>query len=147
MKTFATALFVAAATAGPAIPASKVCITNDAGFVMNYWFDDVITGEKSASTDNYDIDQTKCLAIADAIPDVTEGSLILTYTKAILGETQTVDTAITYSASAPVASYNCTGTTLDYSCKLNGEADESDEAIARLGAEYATLFFHFYPSE
>merc|ERR1712032_185591 len=96
MKTIAAALVIAAAQAGSAIPASKVCINNDAGFVMNFYFDDILTGEKSARTDNYDIDQNRCMSIADAIKDVKENDVILTYTKAILGETQTVDTAVVY---------------------------------------------------
>lgn len=59
MKTFATSLLIAVAQAGPdgaAIPASKVCITNSAGFVLNWYLDDMVTGEKSHTTDNYPID-------------------------------------------------------------------------------------------
>ena len=85
MKTIAAALLVAASQAGAAVPASKVCITNNAGFVMHYYFDDVVTGELSHSTDNYDIDQTTCLSIADAIADVKENDVILTYVKAVAG--------------------------------------------------------------
>ena len=137
MKTIAASLLIAAAQAGAAVPASKVCISNSAGFVMNFYFDDILTGEKSARTDNYDIDQTKCLGIADAIKDVKENDVILTYTKAILGETQTVDTAIQYSADAGTVSYTCTGTTLNYDCKLNGE-----EALAQKIAVFFTQFAH-----
>ena len=70
MKTIAATLLVAAVQAGAAVPASEVCISNDAGFVMSYYFDDVVTGETSAHTDTYPIDQTKCAKVADYISDV-----------------------------------------------------------------------------
>merc|ERR1712032_97142 len=123
MKTIAAALVIAAAQAGSAIPASKVCINNDAGFVMYFYFDDIVSGAKSADTDHYPIDQEKCLDIATALPQAQENDVILTYVKAILGATQTVGSAIVYHPDAPVASYTCTGTTFDYSCKLNGEVN------------------------
>ena len=57
MKTFATALLLVSATqAGAAVKSSEVCVNNDAGFVLNFYFDDIITGEKSHATDNYPID-------------------------------------------------------------------------------------------
>ena len=134
-------LFAAASAAGVvpehirggAIAASKVCVDNSAGFVLNFWFDDLVTGDKSAPTENYPIDQYKCLSIGDALPETQTGDLIMTYVKAVLGTTRSVDTAITYDATAPTATFTCTGTTLDYSCRLNGE--EMDAA-----KEYANFF-------
>ena len=56
MKTIAAALLIAAAQAGAAVPASKICVTNSAGFVLNWYIDDIVTGEKSHETGNYPID-------------------------------------------------------------------------------------------
>ena len=140
MKTIAATLLVAAVQAGAAVPASKVCITNSAGFVLNWYMDDIVTGEKSASTGNYPIDQTQCNDIADMISDVKENDVIFTYVKAILGETQTVDSALIYSADAPTITYTCTGTTLDFNCNLNGE-DYTDEKYARDIARYISELF------
>ena len=61
-----------------AVKASQVCVDNDAGFVLNFYFDDLVTGDVSAHTDNYPIDQYKCLSIADALPETKEGDIIMT---------------------------------------------------------------------
>ena len=129
MKTFAAALLFLGAQAGPAVHSSEVCVTNSAGFVMDFYFNDLVTGEKSSATDRYPIDQTKCVHISKVLGDVKEGDLIMTYVKAIAGTTNSVSTAVVYDASAPAITFTCTGTTLNYSCPMNGE-DEA-EKIAR----------------
>ena len=48
MYKFAAAIGLA--TAGKAVPGSKVCVNNDAGFVMNYHLTDLITGNESPNT-------------------------------------------------------------------------------------------------
>ena len=151
MKTFLSLLLAAANAKGVvpdhltqgAVKASKVCVDNDAGFVLDFWFDDLVTGTKSAPTDTYPIDQYKCLSIADALPATTEGDLIMTYVKAIAGTTRSVDTAIDFDSSAPTVTFTCTGTTLDYSCKLNGE----DQMIAKYYAKLFKLFFHDFDGD
>ena len=134
MKTFAAALFVVAAQAGAAVPASKVCVANEAGFVLKWFLDDIVTGEKSAETDHYPIDQTKCASVADMIKDVKENDVIQPYVDAVWGETQSTDSAIIYKADAGTVTFNCTGTTLNYSCKLNGQ-DTADEKFANFIAK------------
>ena len=111
-----------------AVKASQVCVNNSAGFVLNFYFDNLISGDKSASTDDYPIDQYKCLSIADALPETTEGDIIMTYVKAIAGVTNSVETAIKYDSTAQTATFTCKGTTLSYSCELNGDGkSESKE--------------------
>ena len=149
MKTIAAALLIAATQAGAAVPASKICITNSAGFVLNWYLDDIVTGENSATTDNYPIDQTQCDSVSSMIADVQENDVILTYVKAILGTTNSVDSAILYSASAPTVTFTCTGTTLDFSCKLNGEDQIpiDEEIYARtLAADFAQIFHGVDPA-
>ena len=104
-----------------AVQADKVCVANSAGFVLGFFFDDLVTGDEGRESDAYPIDQTKCMSIADNISSVTEGDMVLLEVHAHLGETQAADTALIYTPGAPTVTYTCTGTTLDFSCKLNGE--------------------------
>ena len=126
MKTIVAALLIAATQAGAAVKTSKVCVTNSAGFVLRWYLDDIITGEKSADTDHYPIDQTECRGVADMIKDVKEGDILMTYVDATAGTTNSVDSAIIYTADAPAVTFTCRGTTLNFSCDLNGE-DEVQE--------------------
>ena len=129
MKTIAAALLIAAAQAGAAVPASKICVTNSAGFVLNWYIDDIVTGEKSHETDNYPIDQTQCHGIADMLPDVQESEVLETYVKAVWGTTNPVSSAIIYKADAPAVTFTCTGTTLNFSCNLNGQDEVAFEDL------------------
>jgi hypothetical protein len=47
---------LAGVQAGPAVTASKICVNNDAGFVMYWWQYDLNTGARSDSTEHYPID-------------------------------------------------------------------------------------------
>ena len=59
--------------------------------------------------------------IAEVVPDVTEGDIILTNVNAVLGLHEQAQSAIIYQAdSGATATYTCTGSTLDYACALNG---------------------------
>ena len=87
MKTIAAALLIATAQAGAAIQASKVCINNDAGFVLDWYMENVMTGEKSTTTDRYPIDQTECNAVTDLLKDAQDGDIVEIFVKAILGTT------------------------------------------------------------
>ena len=120
MKSFVPALLAATAAAGPAVYGTTVCISNMAGFDLHWWMMDLNNGNASASSDNYPIDKTRCMSISISGENV--GDFIETYVHADGGVTQNVDTPIIYQASPPITvSYSCTGATLTYSCKLNGE--------------------------
>ena len=67
----------------------------------------------------------------------------MTYVKAVLGTTRSVDTAIQYHSSAPTVTFTCTGTTLDYSCKMNGE----DMLLAKEYANFFKMVFHDFGPE
>ena len=120
MRTFAAALLTASAYAGSATKASKVCIANQAGFVMDWWFDDLITGTISADSPSYPIDQTKCMDVA--LNGLNEGDFLEVYIHAHVGATKTASSAIIYQSSPAItASFTCKGTTFNYSCTLNGQ--------------------------
>ena len=108
------------AVAGPAPKGSKICISNMAGFVMHWHTNDLVTGESSPETDHYPIDKIKCQDITE-IPNVEEGDLVMAHVKAVAGVDHDVDHAVIYDASAGTISFSCTGATLTYSCKMNGQ--------------------------
>ena len=125
MKTFAAALLAATAFAAPrgaASYANKVCVSNQAGFVMDWWMDDLITGSTSSDSPSYPIDQTKCMDILTTTSGINEGDFLEVYIHAHVGATKTASSAIIYQASPPItASFTCKGTTLNFSCNLNGQ--------------------------
>ena len=121
MRTIAAALFAATAYAGAASVANKICVANQAGFVMDWWMDDLISGTSSADSPSYPIDQTKCMNVA--LNGLAEGDFIEVYIHAHVGATKTASSAIIYQASPAItASFTCKGTTFNFSCNLNGQA-------------------------
>ena len=67
--------------------------------------------------------------ITKNLPDVKEGDVVMTYVKAIAGTTNSVDSAVIYDSTAPAVTFTCTGTTLNFSCKRNGEEEEEERAM------------------
>ena len=130
MKTIAAAILAATAVAadlpmpqGAASMATKVCVANQAGFVMDWWMDDLITGQTSTDSDSYPIDKTKCMDILTTNAGVQEGDFLEIYVHAHLGKTNPCTSAIIYSSTYPItATFTCKGTTLNYHCDLNGQA-------------------------
>ena len=122
MKTFiASALVAGLASAGAAVHGNKVCVANMAGFDLHWWSTDLNLGENTATSKDYPIDQTVCQTIS--VSGIAEGDFIETYIHADGGVTQAVDSAIIYQSSPAITvSYTCTGATLTYNCRLNGEA-------------------------
>ena len=108
------------AQAGAAVYGNKICVSNMAGFVMKWHQIDMMTAYESSWTDTYPIDQMKCQDMT-AIPDIHNGSLVDIEVKAILGSTKKGSSAVVYDDTQNVTiTFSCTGTTLNYSCKVNG---------------------------
>ena len=121
MKSFIAALLAASVSAAPAVYGNQVCVTNSAGFDLHWWMQDLNSGYLSADSQSYPIDKTRCMPIA--IMNLQASDFIETYVHADGGVTQSVDAAIIYLASPSITvSYTCTGATLTYNCRLNGEA-------------------------
>ena len=121
MRTIAAALLAASAYAGSATYANKVCIANQAGFVLDWWVADLITGTNGADSPSYPIDQTKCMDIS--VSGLNEGDFLEVYVHAHVGATKTASSAVIYQSSPAItASYTCKGTTFSFSCNLNGQA-------------------------
>ena len=97
--------------------ASRVCVRNEAGFVLNWQFKDKYSKERSDFTDTYPIGQTKCMNIDDALPKVKEGEQIQTFVHASGGDTNKVEHLIVYTGEeVATINYTCKGTTLNFSC-------------------------------
>ena len=60
----------------------------------------------------------KCLEL-NTIPDITAGDIVMCIVHADAGETKDCADAVMYTVGDETATFTCTGTTLDYSCKLN----------------------------
>jgi len=109
---------------------SQVCIMNHAGFVMWYEMENQRTASWVDHTGHYPINQKKCINLGDT-DGVTEGDQFKTKVHAILGKENYVDRDLLYSDNGLTATYDCTGTTLSYHCKLLVGV-EGDEATSML---------------
>ena len=64
-----------------------------------------------------------------SIQGLNEHDLVYAQVHAVAGVTNNVDTAVFYQASPRVVvTYTCGGTTLNFNCRLNGQA-ERDEVV------------------
>jgi len=104
-------------TPGSLAEVSKICVANDAGFVLRWLAKDLLSGNESASSGNYPIDQTRCMSLS-SVPGVKEGDQIMASVKAVWGKTKDVSTPVVYKNNSLGATFMCTGTTLDFKCKL-----------------------------
>lgn len=118
MKLLFASLFSALALANTPVSGSKACVTNSAGFVLHWWYEDLNNQTESPYSDNYPIDQTKCMDID--IQNMHEGDYIIVNVHADLGLTKEADTPIIYDSTGPVLTYVCTGATLTFNCRLEG---------------------------
>ncbi len=92
-----------------------------------------MTGNLGNNSGSYPIAQVRCQDIS--VDGLQEGDLLEVYVHAVLGVTKSADTALIYHASPAItASYHCNGTTLSFSCILDGNA---------LAAEYQAAGLEF----
>lgn len=100
------------------INTSRVCVSNNAAFVLTWAFQNCPAGVHSAETHTYPIDQTVCADVTDLLPGSIPGATLRVEAKAIAGLRQLTDPALAYQPGSNVAGFECSGTTLDYNCKL-----------------------------
>jgi hypothetical protein len=106
---------------GSAVPADKVCVTNSAGFVLEYFFNDLVTGQWSEKSSGYPINQSQCSNIGDMLDQTVANDVVDVYIHAYGGITQPAQTAMVYTPGAATVTFTCYGTTLNFWCTLNGE--------------------------
>jgi len=84
---------------------------------MRWHLKDKYTEEISDDTEHYPIDQTQCMNIDDALPNVKEGEQIKSIVEAYWGKTNPVEHLVVYTGEeVATVNFTCRGTTLDYSC-------------------------------
>jgi len=98
-------------------PVSKVCITNHAGFVMDFETKNLRTQAWVAKSDSYPINQMKCIDLSSTA-EVLEGDEFKIKVHAHAGKKNPTDRDVKYQANGLTAAFDCTGTTLNYHCKL-----------------------------
>ena len=80
---------------------------------------DLDTDEISQDSGTFDIDQSKCLNLND-VAHISNNDLIMCRAHAVAGESNDCTDAVRFSVnSTETATFQCKGTTLDYSCTLN----------------------------
>ena len=127
-KIISAATLSAVSLASAAIPATEICIANLGGYVLHWWMIDLITGTQSNDSGNYPIDQTRCMDFS-SLQGLSEHDLVYAQVHAVAGVTNNVDTAVYYQSSPRVVvTFTCGGTTLNFNCRLNGEA-QRDELV------------------
>ena len=125
-KIVSAAALASVSLATAAIPATEICVTNSGGYVLHWWMLDLITGTQSKDSGNYPIDQTRCMDFS-SIQGLSEHDLVYAQVHAVAGVTNNVDTAVFYQSSPRVVvTYTCGGTTLNFNCRLNGEAIKAE---------------------
>ncbi|MFI9569267.1 hypothetical protein [Streptomyces rishiriensis] len=119
--TSATAMAVLPSLTASATPAQaqpcvqKVAVVNNAGFVLS-WAASARTGEQSAPTGDYAINQTRIIDLSTtALP---EGTDIRPYVEAVGGTNEYGSSYVSYCDNGQTATYTVTGTTFDYSVTL-----------------------------
>jgi len=115
------ALLVAAATAKQK-SGGGFCVYNNAFFVMRYRGVDARTGVYSNWTEEFSAYKQKCLipgAGNVAAFDLENGDIMTLESQPELGRLRnSSDTMVFDASTADVVNYKCTGTTLNYACKI-----------------------------
>lgn len=101
-------------------PASKICVINHAGFVMS--FEVQKGGHSIDATRNYPIEHTQCIDLGGK---ASRGDAITTVVHACGGRVNVADQHVEYIENQLVATYECTGTTMNYQCKMLGSYDQT----------------------
>ena len=103
---------------------NTICVANSAGFDLYFDVHDKTNGNHTKTSSSYPIDQTKCMCLAASdscwiIDDLAAGDELKPKVFADGGTDEYGNTAVYFSPNGGTATYTVTGTTLDFSVKLN----------------------------
>merc|ERR1712224_1035767 len=73
---------------------------------------------ESAETSGFPVDQSRCMEIKDSISATKEGDPIRVRSHAVAGVHHVLDPALRYVPNSNAATFECSGTTLEYGCSL-----------------------------
>lgn len=108
-----TTAHAATAQAEPCV--QKIAVVNNSAFVLS-WSAATRTGEQSASTDAYPVNQTRTIDLnTTAFP---EGTDVRPLVKAVAGTSAYGNSYVSYCDNGQTATYTVSGTTLDYTVTL-----------------------------
>jgi hypothetical protein len=97
---------------------SRVCVSNNGGFLLKYQLNDCPSDLSGPLTREYPIDQSMCVDVSTALPGVKIGDVIRVRPLAVAGVHTLTDPALRYAPGTNAVSFECSGTTLDYHCTL-----------------------------
>eukprot|EP01065_Artemidia_motanka_P011419 TRINITY_DN1613_c1_g1_i5.p1 TRINITY_DN1613_c1_g1~~TRINITY_DN1613_c1_g1_i5.p1 ORF type:complete len:736 (+),score=270.34 TRINITY_DN1613_c1_g1_i5:87-2210(+) len=97
--------------------ASRVCVVNNAWFLMKYGVHGCESGMSSASSGMFGTGKHRCMELS-GIQNVSDGETVRVALNAVAGRREMADTAVRYQPNSNVATYTCRGISLDYKCKL-----------------------------
>jgi hypothetical protein len=104
----------------PEIPdrpkASKICVNNQAAFLLSFQLWDTMTNFRLRETDGYNLGGRVCADVAK-IPQIAAGHPIVPVIHAAAGSRHSLESVV-YDPEAGMANITCTGTTGIYSCTL-----------------------------
>jgi hypothetical protein len=107
-----------------ALQVQTIACVNNAGFVMSFGLEilDMNTLRpliiENLDSGNYPIDQTRSIDLSTT--GIEEGTIVRPQVRAVWGDTNLGDRYVVYAANGQTATYEVSGTTLNYSVKLIG---------------------------
>jgi hypothetical protein len=110
-----TALMASPAQAAAVPCVQKVAVVNNGGFTINFQLT-TRTGELSATTDTYPINQWRLVDLAST--PFAEGSDVRPLVNATAGNSVPGNVFVSYCANGQTATYTASGTTLNYTVTL-----------------------------
>ena len=97
---------------------NKICVNNNAGFVLDFYMEDE-RGVQSIRSDPFPIAQQRCFVIAQ-IPNVEANTEVKVHINARLGSSSACDQTVVYDPTSQyTANFAVSGTTLNIHCSLS----------------------------
>jgi len=107
------------------IPASRICVSNQAAFVLHFDAQNLRTEKWVGKTTDYPVTQKRCLDVA-SMDDIGEGDTFKTKVHAVAGKDLELPRVVEFSKSGYDVTFVCKGTTLNYKCDVITEARDFD---------------------
>jgi len=89
---------------------------------LHYDAKDQRTGQWVGQSEDFPIAQKRCLDLS-VVSDIEDGDKFQTSVHAVLGKTRPTDREVQYQEGGPDVTFECRGTTLNFSCNLIAKAD------------------------
>jgi len=111
---------------------SRMCISNNAAFVLQWMSHDCPAHFASSQTKWYPVDQSQCMDMTEAFPNALEGDILRIQTHAAGGLHHIIEPALRYVPDSNAAGFQCSGTTLNYHCDFLSVAPIDPTEVPRV---------------